>query len=449
MIDSTSSSTSASTATRRFAVVGTGSRARMYTGALSSTHANVARLAALCDTNRTRMSAHNDLIEANGHPRVPAYTADRFAEMLAAEHIDEVVVCTVDRTHADYICAAMEAGCDVVTEKPMTADLDGCRRILQTQRRTGRRVNVAFNYRYNPVHAKVHELVSSGAIGEVASVHFEWLLDLRHGADYFRRWHREKEHSGGLLVHKSSHHFDLVDWWIGSTPRTVFGWGDLFFYGDGNGRRRELSGGYDRAHQAAGAEDDPFALHMSDSPAMTRLYLEAEHEDGYHRDRNVFGSGITIEDDMSVLVRYASGAKLSYHLVAYSPWEGYRVAITGSRGRLELDVTENASVTAGRTDTLPVRGMPAPKENTVSTLTLRPHWEEPQVVPVRVGEGGHGGGDTRMLDTLFGVPGAQPRPTHLDGAYALLTGLAANESIRTGLPVEVADLVPEGVTEAP
>ena len=49
-------------------------------------------------------------------------------------------------------------------------------------------------------------------------------------------------------------------------------------------------------------------------------------DDGYRRDQSVFGDGINIEDDMAVLVRYANGAKMSYHLTAYSPWEGYRCA---------------------------------------------------------------------------------------------------------------------------
>ena len=46
----------------------------------------------------------------------------------------------------------------------------------------------------------------------------EWLLDTRHGADYFRRWHRNKNNSGGLMVHKATHHFDLVNWWMIPTP---------------------------------------------------------------------------------------------------------------------------------------------------------------------------------------------------------------------------------------
>lgn len=223
----------------------------------------------------------------------------------------------------------------------MTTDADRARRILDARRRTGREVRVAFNYRYNPVHSAVREILASGGIGEVGSVHFEWLLDLRHGADYFRRWHREKANSGGLMVHKSTHHFDLVNWWLGTRPETVYAQGGLFFYGDTAGGRRGLARPYTRAHGSPAARDDPFAVHLADSPALRALYLDAEHEDGYHRDQNVFGPGVTIEDDMAVLVRYASGATLTYHLTAYAPREGYRVCFNGSEGRLELLVEES------------------------------------------------------------------------------------------------------------
>ncbi|WP_279536632.1 Gfo/Idh/MocA family protein [Actinorugispora endophytica] len=428
-------------ALRRFAIVGTGSRARMYTKALVTTHADRGRLVALCDSNTTRMGVHNGIVTDAGHDPVPTYSPDDFSRMLDAESVDEVIVCTVDRTHADYIVAALDAGRDVITEKPMTADLEGCRRIYAAQERTGGRVTVGFNYRYNPVHGQLRDLVRSGVIGEVGSVHFEWLLDLRHGADYFRRWHRDKANSGGLLVHKASHHFDLVNWWIDSRPREVFAWGDLFFYGDENGRRHGLAADYERGHGSDAAEADPFALHLSDSPDLTRLYLDAEHEDGYRRDLNVFSPGITIEDDMSVLVRYASGAKLSYHLTAYAPWEGYRIAITGSKGRLELDVTEFPYTSPDKDETTPVRGMPAPKESTTARLRLRRHWAPPEDIPVAVGEGTHGGGDTRMLDSLFGGGDDGIRPDHADGAHALLTGLAANASIASGAPVVVEELL--------
>ncbi len=429
------------TTQRRYAIVGTGSRARMYTRALVDTHRDLGRLVALCDTNSTRMAVHNRIVTDAGQEAVPAYPAEDFTRMLREQAVDEVIVCTVDHTHADYVVAALEAGADAITEKPMTADLKGLRRINDAQARTGRRVTVGFNYRYNPVHSQVRELIASGAIGEVGSVHFEWLLDLRHGADYFRRWHRDKEKSGGLLVHKASHHFDLVNWWVGARPSEVFAWGGLFFYGQDNGRRHGLLNDYERGHGAGSAENDPFALHMKDSPDLTALYLDAEHEDGYQRDLNVFGPGITIEDDMSVLVKYDTGARLSYHLVAYAPWEGYRIAFTGSRGRLELDMTEFASTSPDQDEAHPVRGMPAPKENTQARLLLRRHWQPPEEIPAEVGGGGHGGGDNAMLTSLFGGADDGIRPDHADGGNALLTGLAANASMASGSPVRVADLL--------
>ena len=110
----------------------------------------------------------------------------------------------------------MELGCDVITEKPMTTDEVKAQAILDAVKRTGRKLRVTFNYRYAPHNTKIRELLANGVIGEVFSVHFEWLLNTQHGADYFRRWHRDKRNSGGLLVHKSAHHFDLVN--FGSTP---------------------------------------------------------------------------------------------------------------------------------------------------------------------------------------------------------------------------------------
>lgn len=222
------------TARRRAAVVGLGARARLFTQALAGPYADRFELAGFCDVNSHRMAVHNGWLADAGPGRapVPAYAAEDFDEMLRRERIGLVVVCSVDRTHDDYIVRALEAGCDVVTEKPMTTDAGRARRILDAVRRTGREVRVAFNYRYNPVHSAVRELIAAGEIGEVGSVHFEWLLDLRHGADYFRRWHRDKANSGGLMVHKATHHFDLVNWWLGTRPESVFAQGGLFFYGD-------------------------------------------------------------------------------------------------------------------------------------------------------------------------------------------------------------------------
>src|SRR3954451_10064853 len=264
---------------RRYAVVGTGARAEMFVRAMVGEHADRCAVVALADTNPVRARVHRDLVTSLGAPPPAVYDAADFGRMLAEERIDTVLVSTVDRYHDRYIVAALEAGCDAVTEKPMTIDAARCRSILDAVARTGRRVTVTFNYRYNPLHERVRELLAGGEIGEVGSVHFEWLLDVRHGADYFRRWHRDKANSGGLLVHKATHHFDLVNWWIDSEPVKVFADGKLFFYGAENGRRRGLARDYERADGAAAAADDPFAIKLAANGVLRELYLEAEHED--------------------------------------------------------------------------------------------------------------------------------------------------------------------------
>ncbi|MFC6015382.1 Gfo/Idh/MocA family protein [Plantactinospora solaniradicis] len=431
---------------QRFALVGTGARAEMFVRALVLDHPNTAELVAFADVNQARMNAHNDWLAELGFDPVSTYPAADFGEMLAKERVDVVLVTSVDRTHDEYIVAALRAGCDVITEKPMTTDAARCERILRAVTETGRKVSVAFNYRYNPLHEKVREVIAEGTIGEIGSVHFEWLLDVRHGADYFRRWHRDKANSGGLMVHKASHHFDLVNWWLDATPVEVYAAGQLFFYGE-TGRRHGYARDYDRAHGALDATDDPFALHLAEHPRLRALYLDAEAEDGYHRDQNVFGPGVTIEDDMAVLAKYSSGASMSYHLTAYAPWEGYRVMFNGSRGRLELEVVESDFVSpqaAGELKGAALHGVQAAVEEGWAKLTVRPFWEPPREVPVSgYTRSGHGGADARMTAVLLGghTDPMNRAATARDGALALLTGLAANRSFETGQSVRVADLL--------
>ncbi|MBB2944168.1 putative dehydrogenase [Actinoplanes lutulentus] len=427
---------------RRYALVGAGARAGLFVRALTTDHADVAELVALADTNPARIAVHNARLASP----VAAYDAADFAEMLKRERVDVALVTTVDRYHDDYIVTALEAGCDAITEKPMTVDAAGCRRILDARARSGKKVKVTFNYRYNPLHEAVKRILSSGEIGEIGSVHFEWLLDVRHGADYFRRWHRDKANSGGLLVHKASHHFDLVNWWLDDSPSEVFAAGRLFFYGD-QGRKHGYARDYDRAHGAADAADDPFALKLQEEPALKALYLDAEHHDGYHRDQNVFAPGVSIEDDMAVLVRYSGGASMSYHLTAYAPWEGYRLMVNGSKGRLELEVVESDHVAPSAAGA--VKGEPgaaATAERGSARLLVRPYWAPPREVTVEgYSRGGHGGADVRMLDDLLSFEDRQDPlgrgATEKDGARALLTGLAANESLRTGTAVRVKDVL--------
>ncbi len=422
---------------KRYAIVGLGGRSRMYYEALASQYRNTCDLVGFCDVNRTRMAYANEVVTGCGAPPVPMYGPEDFDRMIAEQKPDTVIVTSVDRTHHRYIIRAMELGCDAITEKPMTVDEVKAQAIIDTIKRTGRKLRVTFNYRYAPHSTKMRELMMSGVIGDVTSVHFEWLLDIRHGADYFRRWHRDKRNSGGLMVHKATHHFDLVNFWLGTQPQTVFAMGDLRFYGRENAEQRGVTQFYSRAHGSEAAKDDPFALHMEESEGLRKLYLDAEHEDGYYRDQSVFGDGISIEDTMGVMVRYRSGAIMTYSLNAYLPWEGFRIAFNGNKGRIQMMVVETPYVNASGATYAEgtTRGL---------QITVFPMFDAPYDVEIPIVTGGHGGGDAVLLEDLFGTPREDPfhrAASHVDGAMSILTGIAANISMRTGQPVKVADLV--------
>jgi predicted dehydrogenase len=332
----------------------------------------------------------------------------------------------------------MELGCDAITEKPMTTEAEKCQRIIDTQRKTGQKCTVTFNYRYAPPATQVKDLLMSGAIGEVLSVDFHWLLDTSHGADYFRRWHRNKENSGGLMVHKATHHFDLVNWWLSAVPESVFAMGQRKFYTPHTAERYGLVNRGERCLDCPESQQCRFYLDMSAHKDMKQLYLDNEQYDGYFRDRCVFSDLIDIEDTMNVLVSYDTGAKLAYSLNAFSPWEGFVVSFSGSKGRLERKEVHSTYVSGdGKT--------PHEVAQEQSYLRVYPHFAQPYSLEEWTGEGGHGGGDPLLLDDIFS---SEPKPDkylraadHRSGAYSILTGVAANHSMKSGRLVRIDELV--------
>jgi len=423
---------------KKYAHIGIGGRARFFYEALAGTYMETAELVAFCDMNQSRMDYANSILkEKYDHKPVATYMHYEFEDMIKKEKPDVVIVTTIDRTHSTYIIKAMEMGCDVITEKPMTTDEVKAQAIIDTIKRTGRKLRVTFNYRYAPHNTKIRELIMDDTIGDVHSVHFEWMLNTQHGADYFRRWHRDKRNSGGLLVHKSTHHFDLVNFWLATKPETVYAMGDLMFYGRANAEKRGVRKFYYRSYGSEIGKDDPFGLDLKENEALKKIYLEAEKEDGYLRDQSVFGDGISIEDTMAVMVRYKSGAMMTYSLNAYMPWEGYRISFNGSKGRIQVAIVEKSYVNAG--------GL-ASSEGALQkkSITVFPMFEEAYDVEIEEGEGGHGGGDPILLNDIFGVPEKDKfnrAASHVDGAMSILTGIAANKSIATGMPVKVSDLI--------
>lgn len=406
---------------KKYVFAGAGGRATtMFAVPLAKEYGDVAQIVGVFDPNRKRCEA----LAKRTETEIPLYTD--FDTMLEETKPDVVIVATVDRYHHEYIVRALHAGYDVISEKPLTIDDEKCRAILKAQEQTGKKVTVTFNVRFMPFVTRIKELIHEGCVGDILSVHFEWMLDTEHGADYFRRWHRKKENSGGLLVHKATHHFDMVNWLIDDEPVKVNAFGTRRFYGPVRENRGErcLTCGYKKQCK--------FYFDIQASALNREFYYECESEDGYFRDRCVFDDEINIEDSMSLNVAYKKGAIMSYSLTAHSPYEGYRIVINGTEGRVEA---EDFHGSVG-----PFAG------SQIHRLRLYNRQGEEIDIHVPVATGSHGGGDSRLREMLF-RGGVQDSLGHMAdtraGIMSAIVGIAANKSIKENRAVCIEELVPE------
>jgi predicted dehydrogenase len=365
--------------------------------------------------------------------------------MLSRTKPDVVIVTTVDAEHDKQIVTALEMGADVITEKPMTTDEVKCKAILDAEKRTGRKVIVAFNYRHGPHPTKIKELLSQDRIGKVTSVDFNWYLNVYHGADYFRRWHGLKHRSGSLWVHKSTHHFDLLNWWLDSDPVEVTAYGKLEHYGKNNPFRGKRCMGCEHKDKCR------FYWDITKDDTMMKLYVANEKYDGYIRDNCVFREEIDIYDKMSAQIVYANGVTVNYSLTTYSPYEGWRLSFNGTNGKLDtwLDIpyqpTDLEKVSQEERHAIEMSSAKDEKPVGYAEIIVADNFKTGvESVKVPKFKGGHGGGDVRMHDRLFRDTGAAD-PFRLmagtrDGAMSLLIGVAARKSIDEKRPVKISEL---------
>ncbi|MFL6337368.1 MAG: Gfo/Idh/MocA family protein [Pyrinomonadaceae bacterium] len=409
-------------ARRRYAIVGTGERSSgMWGRDLAQKYSDVLEFVGLCDINPKRAQAARELIGVD----CPTYS--NFDEMMDRSKPDLLMVTTVDGFHRDYIVRGLERGVDVMTEKPMTTDEVKCQDILDAEKKAQKKIVVTFNYRYAPKHQKIKEILLSGVLGRIISVDFSWYLDTSHGADYFRRWHRLKRGGGSLWVHKATHHFDLVNWWLGADPVEVAAQGSLEVYGSKGPFR------HTNCRPCPHKSECRFYYDMTKDAKRMKLYASAEDVDGYYRDGCVFREDVDIYDSMAATVKYSNGVHMSYSLNAAMPIEGYRVAFNGELGRLEVRDYERQPWAVAEESEMYII-----KSGKTGAVGERVKVELPRA------EGGHGGGDDRLRDLIFRktqVPDYMRLPDSRAGAMSCLTGIAARKSIEQKQPIKIADLV--------
>lgn len=399
---------------KTIAIIGTGSRG-LHLSRIIQSKGN-AKIIAACDTNQSRLDYFTETLGGD----IKKYID--FNAMLDEARPDLVMVTTVDKHHHKYIARALDKGHNVLSEKPITVDEQKGIIIREAEKRSAKNVIVTFNCRFMPPFIKLKQLVTEGLIGRPLAVNYEYFLNKVHGGDYFKRWHRFMDNSGGMLVHKSTHHFDIANWIIDDEPAYVSAFGNRIYYGQENKKLGERCSECKFTSQCSSYDD------FKKNKDCQGLYFKGEHEDGYIRDRCAFKSDTDIYDNMAVNVCYKNGALLSYSLNLFSSYEGYKISVTGEKGRIELcEPTIEQGIQ-----------LPYHKLNLIYT------GGEEQIILVPKETGSHDGADEKMIAMLFAENRKDPLgqcANSFEGLKSALIGICANKSIIENRAIDLSEYI--------
>jgi len=211
------------------------------------------RFKAVCDIweayNQKRVSK---TLERYGHKN-NAYVD--YKEMLEKEkgNIDAVIVATPDFWHAEHAIACMNAGLNVYCEKEMSNDLAKARQMVETQKKTGKLLQIGHQRRSNPryIHCYDKLIKEAKILGRITTINGQWNRGAQEplgwpktavmddptlakfgfaNMDQFRNWRWYKKLGGGPIVDLGSHQIDIYSWFLGTTPRSVIASGGTDYY---------------------------------------------------------------------------------------------------------------------------------------------------------------------------------------------------------------------------
>ena len=400
---------------------------------------NQAELVGILDIDRKRVEAFLGKVGV----QIPYYPADAIGQMLKETRPDVLIVVGPDGTHCEHIVAGLEAGCEVIAEKPMVINAEQIRRVQAAEKKSGRAVRVAHNYRYVPRHKQLKRMILSGQLGRIINIEFTYNLDTFHGARYFYRWNSNREMAGALSISKGCHHFDLINWLLDDAPAEVFAFGGLNYYGANGALRprdahgQPLSPGDEKRncpifqkHYAGKFSPDSNEI----STGWDDFKLPYDVQYPTEKRRYIYDE-TKVEDTYNAVVRYQRGTTMSYSCNCCTPWSGYILGINGTAGRIEITPHANPDPT----------GKTAPAAE-IDLITFYPLFGGKQLIEVPPVSGGHGGADFVIRDDLILGTSAESKELQLvagsqAGAYAIAIGEAMWRSIQEHRSISIPSLL--------
>jgi len=388
-------------------------------------HYGPGELVAIAEPDAAR---RNKIVEAHGIPSENVFAT--WQEMLAERRLADVLInTTMDREHVGSACAAMQLGYHMLLEKPLATNLADCVKIDDVRRETGRIVSVCHSLRYNSVYERAHDLLDSGAIGDVVSFDQLEAVEHTHQAHSFVRgnWSNEAR-STFMLLAKSCHDLDVIDWLIDKPCQRVSSFGGLKHFTQANAplgapeycvdgcpvedtcpyHALKVYGPKGPWRGAGGFQD----LSLQDT-------IQALKESRF--GRCVYQTDNDVVDHQVVALEFAQGITATFTMTAFTPWGGRYVRIHGTKGYMEVKIDQR-------------------------TIDLWEFWNGNRHTQFEIPEddGGHGGGDDRLIKDLIKAitrtDASRVRTSTSESVRTHRLVFAAEHSRRLGRVVDLAEL---------
>lgn len=321
---------------------------------------------------------------------------------------DAAINGTMDIDHVPTSLLLLEAGYDILLEKPFAVSEAEVRVLDEAVRRTGRKVMICHVLRYAPFNARIKELLLEGTVGEIVNIQTAEHVSYHHAANCFVRgkWSREDVCKSTMLMAKCCHDLDLITWFMsGIEPVRVSSFGSRSFF------RREKappgSGEYcliDCPIEAEcqysnrqlnlnhpvrwGAYVWPQIEHI-ENPTMEIYEQELKRRDNPYA-RCVWKLDNSVVDRQSVMIEFAGGATVTHNMIAGTSRPCRKVHIIGTKGEISGIMDDNR-FTIYRIDTRPGH------EYTTEVVDLNDEGDTTGAF------GGHGGGDLRLVEDFVSV----------------------------------------------
>lgn len=330
------------------------------------------------------------------------FTTTDYRALLDRSDVDAVAVTSPDYCHEEHAIAALQAGKHVFCEKPLAITTEGCDRILEVWKASGKRLMVGFNMRYMNIFRVMKEIVDSGAIGEVKAVWVRHFVGFG-GEYYYHDWHADRRNTTSLLLQKGSHDIDMIHWITGRYTKRVAAFGSLDFFGG------------DRPN-------DLTCPNCPDKSTCTEALFGNLNQCAFRKE-------VDVEDNNVVIMELDGGIKASYLQCHFTPDYHRNYVFIGTEGRIENSEPDGKVWLKMR------RSTPGP--NTEAQLSNESGvWKElaDRTYDIKPASGTHGGGDPSICEDFLDMVllGKEPVATPFAGRMSVAVGCAAAKSLRSG-----------------